>query len=352
MIYQGPDLWAVLKNSEKPIVLWGTGNGADIIIDELNRLGIPVSGIFASNGFVRAREFRGFPVMSYEAAAEKFPEMTVLMCFGSDRAEVLGNADFIASRHPFFAPDVPVAGDNIFNRAFYEAHKPELDSVREHLSDERSRLVFDCVINFKLTGDIKYLRLCESEDDIYTILNLPVGVHYLDLGAFTGDTVAHFAECNPQYRHITAVEPDKRNYRKLQENTLNTADISLIRAVVSDEDGTAFTAGKKGRGTHSDTSGEPVAAVAVDTLLGGEASPIFIKADVEGSELKMLRGAAKTIAEKSPFMVIDCYHRSEDIFTLPLEVLKINPGYRIFMRHRPYIPAWETMFFFVPQPGA
>ena len=45
--------------------------------------------------------------------------------------------------------------------------------------------------------------------------------------------------------------------------------------------------------------------------------------------------------------MISLYHRNEDIFELPLLVKRINPRYRLFIRHLPYIPAWETNLYAV-----
>ena len=39
--------------------------------------------------------------------------------------------------------------------------------------------------------------------------------------------------------------------------------------------------------------------------------------------------------------MISAYHRSEDLFALPLQVERIQPGYRLYLRRFPYIPAWE-----------
>ena len=84
-------VWERAKETEKPILIYGTGNGADKILDELQRLDISVSGIFASDGFVRNRTFRGFPVMGYTQAKEKFGEFLTLISFGSQRQEVIEN---------------------------------------------------------------------------------------------------------------------------------------------------------------------------------------------------------------------------------------------------------------------
>ena len=47
------DMWETLAAAEKPIVMYGMGNGADKILAECERRGIEVQDFFASDGFVR-----------------------------------------------------------------------------------------------------------------------------------------------------------------------------------------------------------------------------------------------------------------------------------------------------------
>ena len=57
-----PNVWDALKNTKKPIVLYGMGNGADKVLDEFERRGITAAGVMASDDFVRYQDFRGFTV--------------------------------------------------------------------------------------------------------------------------------------------------------------------------------------------------------------------------------------------------------------------------------------------------
>ena len=123
-------VWEKAKSTYKPVLIYGTGNGADKIIDELNRLNVPIAGIFASDGFVRSRTFRGFPVISYSQAKEQYGDFLTLISFGSQRPEVLENFKRIAQERETYSVDVPVYGDNIFNREFYEKHKDEIPSTK------------------------------------------------------------------------------------------------------------------------------------------------------------------------------------------------------------------------------
>lgn len=56
-IKEKQDVWQILQLTDKPVVLYGMGNGADQIIDLCDRMQIKVAGIFASDEFVRGQVF-------------------------------------------------------------------------------------------------------------------------------------------------------------------------------------------------------------------------------------------------------------------------------------------------------
>ena len=71
------DIWQKLASTQRPIVLYGMGNGAEIMMKQLEKYDISVSGFFASDDFVRGQFFKGFKVMTFNEAKEKFPDMIV-----------------------------------------------------------------------------------------------------------------------------------------------------------------------------------------------------------------------------------------------------------------------------------
>ena len=48
-IKEKQDVWQILQLTDKPVVLYGMGNGADQIIDLCDGMQIKVAGIFASD---------------------------------------------------------------------------------------------------------------------------------------------------------------------------------------------------------------------------------------------------------------------------------------------------------------
>ena len=65
-------VWENLKAVDKPIVLYGMGNGADRILDRCIAEDIAVSGVFASDAFVRGQTFRSYQVCKYADIVKKY----------------------------------------------------------------------------------------------------------------------------------------------------------------------------------------------------------------------------------------------------------------------------------------
>ena len=69
--------------------------------------------------------------------------------------------------------------------------------------------------------------------------------------------------------------------------------------------------------------------------------------DVEGAEKQAIEGCVASIRNGAK-LICALYHRTEDIFELPLLVHEINPKLKLYIRHLMYIPAWETNLYCIP----
>ena len=114
------DLWTSLSEQKKPIVLYGMGNGADKIADELESRGMEVTAYFASDDFVRGQLFRGKRVMKYAEVKELYPTCVILGAFASQLPDVMERIFAIDAENELYVPDVPVVGGRVFDYAFYE----------------------------------------------------------------------------------------------------------------------------------------------------------------------------------------------------------------------------------------
>ncbi|WP_122789862.1 FkbM family methyltransferase [Intestinibacillus sp. Marseille-P6563] len=346
-------VWERLAEEKRPIVLYGMGDGADKILRQFARFGIEASGVFASDEFVRGHSFAGFPVQTLAQTVETFGEdLVIVLSFASQRPEVLEKIYQLDARFDLVAPDVPVAGDGLFDRAFAGAHTAELDTVAELLADARSRQVLDAMLCFKLTGKIQYLRDGENDkvEAFTNILKPREDEHFVDLGAYNGDTIRELLSYTQgRFSSITALEPDRRNYRKLKAFTDDLAGpVHLEQAGAWEQDCVLTFAAKAGRNSRLSDKGVETTMRAVDCVLQGDPCTL-LKMDVEGAEREALAGAAQTIARWKPRLNIACYHRNEDLFALPLQVHALCPDYALYLRHHPYVPAWDVNLYARPK---
>lgn len=342
------ELWEYLKESPKPIVLYGMGNGADKIISVLESKGIAFNGVFASDGFVRDKYFHNHKITDYKTAKEKFGDMIVLLCFGSERPEVIENIKKISKESELYAPDVPVIGDGLFDLEYVIKHRKDLEAVYNLLADDISKKTFENVVKFKISGDINYLLDCavEKDEPYENFLKLSAAEHFVDLGAYNGDTVLEFINRVSHYSHITAVEGDSKTFKKLVKNTDGFENVTLENICISNFSGKGFFGMMGGRNSNSASKKTEAEFITIDSLLM-ENAPTFIKMDIEGEELNAINGAKNVIKEFAPKMLISAYHRNEDLITIPKAVLEINPNYKIYMRHTAALPAWDINYYFI-----
>ena len=402
-------LWEYLKSAGKPIVLYGTGDGADKVIACLEAEGLGVSGIYASDEFVRGQLFHGFTVGKYGELLNRKEPVIALICFASELPEQMDRFYELARVHETYAPHVPVfPGDETVTAAWINKYEEQLQLVYDRLADEDSRNVFASVLNYRISGKLSYLKECTSSraDDLQDIFSFGNEETYVDLGAYDGDTIQEFLNLTGhRYKKIYAVEPDPKNFKKLTAYVENKkiAGVCCVNAGIWNAPGTLELRGNGGRqstfwqGTQteqkktagdnsveqrSDTKAEPAAGqhnsnanraagkdvaghksisirrkkiktrmaevVSIDYLLGSDHGD-YMKFDVEGVEQEALEGAKEHLVPdvdgKLPKLLVAAYHHDEDIFKLPMLLWKLQPDYRIYMRKHPYVPDWEINLF-------
>lgn len=339
--------WEKLRETTKPIFIYGTGNGADKVLDEFERLGIKIHGVCASEGFVRKRDFRGFQVQSVNSVIENYEDCIIAPVFASSIPEICNFIKDLTIKTTVIMPVVPVFGNTLFNREYVETHLKELENSRSLLFDEESKRVFDNMVYFQYTGDFSYLFCSESirNDDLRNILRLTNKEDMLDLGAYRGDTIEELINLTGGYSSVIAFEPDRKSFDKLRFYAEGKENITLYPYAVYSERKELVFSGGGGRQSTLDQSGRyTVTAIDVDSVI--KDTPItYLKADVEGVEEEMLMGMQNLLKTQKPKLSLACYHKTEDLCTLIPLLHKINPEYKIYLRHHPYIPFWDTNLY-------
>ena len=354
--------WYELQDKNKPVFIYGTGNGADKIIDILNHIGVKIIGVFASDGFVRNRTFRDFPVQSYSSVIDEYGnDIIILAAFGTTLPDVIGFLEMLDKKHDLYIPEVPLFCNDLlgelFDDKYYEDHKAELDEVPSLLADEESVMIFNDMIAHRLTGKLKYLRRTqEPSESLLSLLNTDRIRTVVDGGAFKGDTAELFCDVFTNIERVIAIEPDPRSYKKLctfAEATNGT--VIPVNAMIDESTGERVfvSAGSRGSAPDAAIPGSPkrskeivTPAVCIDDIVREyfDGHVDFIKLDTEGFEMVSLLGATETL-KKRPSLSVSLYHRTGDIFALPLYLKKFYPDGKFYLRRPKCIPEWDLTLY-------
>ncbi len=348
-------LWERLRTDPRPIVLYGTGNGADKIIDQLSVIGRTPAGVFASTGFVRTRTFRDMPVESYEEIIARLGEdIVILISFGSALPDVVEKMFALADRHDTVLPDVPLIGGEVFTWDYMEKHSGELSRVYGLLCDDTSRTLFLDMLRYRLTGRLSFLTKTEdSSTSLFSLADIKKIHTAMDGGAFKGDSAAVILSVCPRIERIFAVEADARTVKKLSEYAAGTNGIvQPVHAALWDTPDTLTysASASRGAGTAGTNKRARIETVPADTVnrIAGNTRIDFLKLDVEGAEARALAGADTVIRRDAPLLAVSLYHRTEDLFALPILIAERYTGYRFYLRRVPCVPAWDLMLYAVP----
>ena len=217
----------------------------------------------------------------------------------------------------------------------FSEHRERYDRVFEELRDEQSRIVFQNIVNFRLSSDLTFLdgfTGAQHRQYFEDFLHLkPEGEVFVDVGCFDGATSESFIERCPDYAAIHVFEPEEGNMNVVKRRLGLYERIHYHQLGLSDR---AETVGFEVRGSSSRITEQGGASIDVRRLDDVLREPFtFLKMDIEGQEMAALAGARDAIVEHRPRLAICAYHRYDDLWKIPERVLSYRRDYDIYVRH-------------------
>lgn len=166
----------------------------------------------------------------------------------------------------------------------------------------------------------------------------------IDCGAFIGDSSLLFAKYTK--KKVFAIEAQKNNLKYINE-TIRLNDVNNIIPInigISDRAGVANIYGHNNSnlGTlnpYSSREYEGTEIINTETLDGiveqYGIQPSFIKADIEGSETAMIKGAVQTLKQYKPTLILCIHHTSTDFWGIKPFIESMNLGYSFKIFKKP-----------------
>ncbi|MES9991891.1 MAG: FkbM family methyltransferase [Candidatus Thiodiazotropha sp.] len=235
-----------------------------------------------------------------------------------------------------------------FKQAFY-ANRQQFEYIFSLLNDRESKQTFSDLVNYRLSGNRKYMEgytFAPTRQYFDACMMYSVAEVFVDAGGFDGQTTKEFIRHCPNFKRVYFFEPEEENMRMARANLKDFDNIVYLSKGMSNAKGkVSFEAAA---GSASSISPSGTVEIEVDTLdhLVDEAVT-FIKMDIEGAEALAVEGCREHIAKDHPKLAIAAYHKVNDFWELPQQILSIRSDYDIYLRH--YTEGTdETIMYFVP----
>uniref|UniRef100_UPI004056DF5F FkbM family methyltransferase n=1 Tax=Agathobacter sp. TaxID=2021311 RepID=UPI004056DF5F len=230
---------------------------------------------------------------------------------------------------------------------FYR-HREEILDNYLNLSDEMSKKVYKELIMARIYGTaVPEVYYSENQYFVFNaFLKRRVNEVFVDCGAYVGDSVEQYIwKKAGTFGKIYCFEPDAMNYKKMEIRLKRLKDewgigedaINPVLAGIGESTHKMFI-GDSDKETSSvsakvnEYGNEEIDIYALDDYFANEKIS-FLKADIEGYEIKMIEGAERIIREDKPIIAVCIYHNATDMYYIMQKIKEINPTYRFGIRH-------------------
>ncbi|MBO4401108.1 MAG: FkbM family methyltransferase, partial [Selenomonadaceae bacterium] len=222
-------------------------------------------------------------------------------------------------------------GDSEFVYQMFMNHLPELMEVYASLIDEESRRTFCGYWLGRISYQVREFVYSRSAHYLIDGFIPEPGAVVIDGGVFDGGTAKVFTEMG--YK-VYGFEMDVKNFeisRKVAESkgfVVENFSLGSYRHKMRYNS-------VGGSGNSWNTGGADITqVVTLDEYVRENNLPRvdFIKLDVEGAELDILKGARTCIARFKPILAISAYHKLDDFWMLMDFIKSIRHDYEFAMR--------------------
>ncbi len=234
---------------------------------------------------------------------------------------------------------------------------PTIEEALLCLDDDKSREIFTKIFLNKI-----YMTKFEERYDSFAEEGLYFENGFWDInkqeclvdgGAYVGDTIDEFISTTQgEFHKIYSFEYEETNYIELCKNiTENYSDMKDKIELYSygiwnrKEEGWCTHFGESdGTQLVEENCGQKCALDRLDSILENKRITI-LKLDIEGAEMQGLEGAINILKTQKPKLAICLYHKPEDLWEVPVYIKKINPNYRMVIKHHRTLNYTDTVLY-------
>lgn len=205
-------------------MLFYTGGGkARQTICLLKKKGIIPVAICDGNEKLWGKKFEDvYTIMSYQHMKERFNNYCIVVTTSVNNAiRIIGDLKKWGEENPVYhCCNLFKIDSELLEFSKIEDNEKEYSKIYNLMCDDLSKTIFIECLNSKMTGNVLELRKYENGNTFFDseILRKKTNQVYVDIGAYTGDTICSFLKwTGDNYTKIFAVDAERGNYEALEK---------------------------------------------------------------------------------------------------------------------------------------
>jgi len=230
-------------------------------------------------------------------------------------------------------------------------NKKKFLTAFNRLSDDKSRQTFEGLLKIRLDLEISHSDRFKCDPNYEYCDELFIRKEdmesYVDVGAYNGDTLDRIEQFLTPAKKAFLFEPELEPYIKALSKYKERNSVYIFNLALSDTIAKTKYSSQLSFDSpayRNQTSVTPsIQFVKLDSI--GIDNVSFIKIDVEGGELAVLKGAQNLIRQFQPKLAVCAYHKANDYWEIIEYVLSLVENYRVGMRHYSDILDDTTLYF-------
>lgn len=227
-------------------------------------------------------------------------------------------------------------------------NKLEYEKTYNLLADDKSKEIFEKIINFKISYDLEFMQgfTNDHESQYFDKEIIPQikNIRFVDGGGYVGDTLKEIIKNYPDFEKIYCVEPNILHTNIAKRDFGHLEKIEFINCGLGSRKVEDIKCEEIQNNCAHDYQATNINSI--DNLINEKVD--YIKLDIEGAEQDTIKGAKETIKEYKPILAVCIYHKAVDWYKVPQLVLEIEKEYDVYLRH--YMEGiYETVMYFIPK---
>lgn len=370
-------------NSYKGIIFFGGGVMAERLYNQIEGIDSKLAAVFDTLPDEKRTivSFHGIEIKNADKILPllKDDNNAVVVAFGNVNVyhsvnKLLDSYRFIEDRlfvvNPYQSLRFFLLDDDLASDIRVPFDDERYERVKQLFTDSGSVAIFNALVNskpyenihdtyeivpYKTIKDMYYFTEDYWETYEFDDTATNGAATILDCGAYIGDSVQAICSSIPENEiYYNAIEPLKENILAMKNNSQLSSlctDLRIIECGVGEKDEKLYFHlpengdPESGKFTEDPEGSSDILEIKkIDSFDIDYKGAVYIKMDIEGLELKALKGAADTITKYRPYLAICLYHRKNDLIDIPLFIDSLGVKYKYYLRG-----GYHTIMWAIPE---